>query len=418
MNSIASQSDNSMKTAKWQFRFLAIMLLAALAYAICQTFSQIKPTTILADDATQQDFDSFAKNITANDIQKRIDHEKLALRFNPLDLQPLKNLAALATLANQTSEAEKYIAILASRTLQDEGVLLATTSQFVRDKKYGEALKSLDVLARTTGFKPEYATAMSAIAATQNGLDELIHYFVEHPKWRSDLIAYMASDPKQITNTLYAMFVEFKKAGAPPTQFETRSFLLRLISEKNYDQAYFIWLDQLTENELRKVSGVFDGAFEFDFGNRFFDWSYDAIANVQVSLVPRESGNSDRALVIDFNSGRTPFAHFSQLLKLSPADYVLSGESKAENLENERGLVWKIYCLPAASTPLATTEALRGIQQWAAFNSKFTVPAQDCGTQLLRLELNARAIADTQISGRVYYDNLKIERSDETKNNP
>jgi hypothetical protein len=190
-----------------------------------------------------------------------------------------------------------------------------------------------------------------------------------------------------------------------------------LIDEKSYEKAYFIWLDQLKENELLKVSGLFDGSFDFNFGNRFFDWTSETVANVQVSLVPREAGNNDQALAIDFSSGRTPFANFSQILRLTSGEYTLTGENKAEKLENERGIIWQIYCLPAGIA-IAKTEALLGTKPWTAFSLNFKIPEKDCSTQLLRLELNATAIADTQISGRVYFDNLKIDRPDQKVTTP
>jgi hypothetical protein len=232
---------------------------------------------------------------------------------------------------------------------------------------------------------------------------------VAHPKWRDSLINYLTANEKQDVNLIYSMFTKFKVANAPPTRSETQALLRRLIADKTYDKAYFVWLDLLNENELRKVSGLFDGGFEFDFGDRFFDWTYAPLVNVQATIVPRDGTGNDRVLAVDFSSGRTAFAQFSQLLRLSAGEYVLTGESKAENLQNDRGMVWRVYCVPVAGTALTTTDVLMGTHAWSAFTSKFTVPSENCETQLLRLELNAVAVVDTQISGRVLYDNLKIE---------
>jgi hypothetical protein len=404
---------NNQKTKTFAPRFTRIMalwLIAAIGFTLSQAFNYTKPADLLAGKTTQQDFEAFIKSHPKPQIMTFLSQEKQALKDNPVDIEPLKNLTMLFSILGETTKAESLTEIVAGRTLQDRGVLIASLNQFLKQKDYGNALMQLDALSRADGENlPNYIMAMSSFATTAAGSDALVTYLAAHPKWRTEVINFMSNDKKQDANNVYRLFAEFKKVGAPPTRGETQAFISRLIADKTYDKAYFVWLDQMDENELHKVSSVFDGGFELELGGRFFDWTSNPIANVQVVLVSRDAGGNDRALAVDFSSGRTPFAHLSQMLKLTPGNYTFSGESKAENLENEKGLVWRVYCLPELGPAIFTTDALFGTQPWSPFTAKLTVPAQNCGTQLLRLELNAIAVVDTQVSGRVLYDSFKIE---------
>jgi hypothetical protein len=68
--------------------------------------------------------------------------------------------------------------------------------------------------------------------------------------------------------------------------------------------------------------------------------------------------------------------------------------------------------LPNWSEPLVTTAATKGTQPWYSFKTEFKVQSDDCNYQILRLELDAKNPVDSQISGRVLFDNLKIVGTD------
>jgi hypothetical protein len=398
------------KIAPWTTRLLAILVVGSIGFTLSQALFYSSPADLLDGKTKPEDLSNFTKSHSKQQILDLIAIEKQGLAKSPLEINFLKNLTALNSMIGEKTNVEKMTEVIASRTLQDKAIQITALDQYIKLGDYPKALAKLDVLTRLDPqLSAEYANVIGNIAAGPDGLNAVVDYFVAHPKWRDSLINYLTTNEKQDVNLIYSMFTKFKVANAPPTRSETQALLRRLIADKTYDKAYFVWLDQLNENELRKVSGVFDGGFEFDFGDRFFDWTYAPLVNVQATIVPRDGTGNDRVLAVDFSSGRTAFAQFSQLLRLSAGEYVLTGESKAENLQNDRGMVWRVYCVPVAGTALTTTDVLMGTQAWSAFTSKFTVPSENCETQLLRLELNALAVVDTQISGRVLYDNLKIE---------
>ena len=54
----------------------------------------------------------------------------------------------------------------------------------------------------------------------------------------------------------------------------------------------------------------------------------------------------------------------------------------------------------------------RGTVGWAYSEKNFTVPQQNCRIQWLHLELSAKSELDQQISGRAYFDNIRIQKSE------
>jgi hypothetical protein len=396
---------------RWVSRLLALWLLIVLGFSLGQIFILTKPTDLLAGKATAEESLVFLKSQSKQQLLDLIIREELASRDNPLDIEALKNLAALHSLIKNDSEAKKIITLAAGRTVQDQGLSLTALNEYQNQRNYSQALYQLDALARADlEHLPNYLATMSNITTSEDGLKAIVTYFSAHPKWRFDLIQTMVNDKKMDLNIVYKLFSEFKNTNNPATRVENQVFLARLVSDKSYDRAYFVWLDQLSADELRHVAGVYDGDFNFEIGNRFFDWSYTELPNVQASLISRDNTGNDKAFALDFSSARTAFANFSQLLRLGPGDYELSVQSKAVALENERGLVWRIYCLPNIGAALTTTPPVRGTETWATQKAKFTVAPTDCETQILRLELNAIAVVDTQISGRILFDNISIER--------
>lgn len=336
------------------------------------------------------------------------NREREALAQNPMDLSALKNLAVLADVAGDKAQSKALTLLAGKRSLRDLPVQAAVLKINLDRQDYAAALYGLDGLIRA---KPERMAELLAVVAsfaeTGQSMAPLVDVLAQNPPWRSALLAWVGEKSAQ-ADTGYRLLSALKKNGSPVTTAELRPYLNRLIAERAYDKANFVWLDFLSDVELRKAAFVFDGEFALDLGNRYFDWTYNPLNNVDLRIVPRASGSTDRVLRVDFASGRTAFANFYQILRLSPGSYVLSGEAKAENLENEGGLVWRLYCISKENTLIAESPRNLGSVAWGAFDKSFVVPPVTCDTQQLRLELNARAVLDQQISGRAFYDNIAI----------
>jgi hypothetical protein len=247
----------------------------------------------------------------------------------------------------------------------------------------------------------------AALAEAQESRPALVAALARNPPWRGNLISYIVKKAARPTVS-YGLLSDLRKTESPPRVAELRMLLARLVHDQDFETAYFVWLDFLSDVELRKVGHLYDGEFELNSKDLLFDWTYRPMKNVELRIVPRGMSAADRALRVDFVNPSSRFANLSQLLRLHPGQYKLSGELKAEYEPADIGLVWRMYCIGGRERLVAETSPSIQSRNWMPFELAFDIPTTDCHTQMLRLELKALAVLDNKIKGSVFYDNIAI----------
>ena len=338
----------------------------------------------------------------------RSEREQQALQANPLDHGPLYNLAALARADGKSKLADELILLAADRSLRDSRLLGQALPIFLRRRDFAGALYRIDGLARSKPeFLPQLLPVMAALAETKEGISALVTVLAQDPPWRAQIVGHLSRETRRPV-IAYRLLSGLRTTPAPPTTDEVRALLAGFIANRDYETAYFVWLDFLADGELRKVSHIFDGGFDLEPKNLFFDWTYEPIKNVDLRILPRSETNAaDRILSIEFLNPRTRFANLWQLLRLSPGSYLFAGEVKTEYEQINGGLVWRLYCIGDKEQLVAQTSRSQA-QGWARFELSLEIPDSGCDTQRIQLELDTRAVLDHQIKGRVSYDNLTI----------
>jgi hypothetical protein len=329
---------------------------------------------------------------------------------SPLDLTQILRLSALASANGDVAQSEALTLLAANRS-HDDGRLQANALQIeLKNKNFPAALGRIDNLLKTAPeLSDDLLKTLVQFVKNAESFPPMVAKLATRPEWRSQFILTLAADKSVQAPILYALFSELRKAQSAETPDEMRSVLARLISDKEYDKAYFMWVDSLSDAQLKKAGMVFDGGFELPIDNQFFSWNIIPQTNVEARAVQRGPGSTDMVLRLDFSPGRTAYGHLSQLLRLTPGNYRLSGEGKAENLKTPNGMVWRIFCMSETKPVIADTPRMVGSQQWGRFSRDFKVPEQECTEQTLRLELDAPTALDTQVEGSVSYDSITIE---------
>ena len=387
--------------------YVAAVLIFMWSVVYTPDQSRLVPENLTGEQAMAQ-----LKALPPDQLITLRDQQKKRLANNPTDLNAIKNLATLADVLGDKTQLASLSLIAATRSLRDFPSQVAALQVLLIQKDYAKALYHIDGLLRSDPERhDQLMTLLSSFVDAPGSLAPLVALLKTSPPWRGSFIAYLEQNAKQ-TETSYALLSTLRNQGSAISSDELRPLLARLMSEKAYDRAYYIWLDFLSDIELRKTSLIYDGGFDLDIGNRFFDWTYQPLANVDLRLVPKSTGSVDRVLRISFSSGKTPFNNFYQVLRLQPGNYVLRGEEKSEKLETNSGLVWRFTCISQEPNLIGSTEPLLDVASWKNFDLSFTVPVQGCDTQELRLANNARADLDQQISGIAYYDNLSVQLAD------
>jgi hypothetical protein len=389
------------------YLFFIALLGASLFYLVLnRQESRIAPRFAL------QDIKVSADKLTNADRLANIRGLEADLVSEPLDLEALKKLVIYWAAAGESARSDGLALILAQRSFRDVEVQAMALDISLRKQDYGQAVHILDAVLRTQGKSQGVLfPVLRALAENPNSLPALVEVLSSNPPWRTNFLVDLAktSDNANVPFQLIAML---KKTASPAQVNEVRTLIARLLEERNYDRAYYVWLDDLPTQDLKKVGLVFDGGFESNSRNLLFDWTFQKRRNVEVRVVTRGNSQADNALQINFAKNSSPFADVSQTLYLNPGNYRLEGEVKTENLQNERGLLWKIICIDDAKQTLGATSRHKGSSDWTAFATEFSVPDEKCVMQRLVLVLDANVALDRVISGRIWYDNLKISNLD------
>jgi hypothetical protein len=300
-------------------------------------------------------------------IIRRLEAELVS---EPLDLQTLKKLVIYWAASGERARSDALALILAQRSFRDVEVQALALDIALRKQDYGQAARILDVVLRTKEKSQEN------------------------------------------TDVPFHLLSMLKRTASPAQVNEVKALIVRFLKDRNYDRAYYVWLDSLPTQDLEKVGLLFDGGFESNNRGLLFDWTFNRRKNVDVRVVSRGNSQADNALQIDFVKNTSPFADVSQTLYLSAGNYRLEGEVKAENLQNDRGLLWKVFCVNESNQLLTATPRRNGTSDWSSFAADFSVPQEKCVMQRLVLVLDAKSVLDQNISGRIWYDNLKITNLD------
>ena len=77
---------------------------------------------------------------------------------------------------------------------------------------------------------------------------------------------------------------------------------------------------------------------------------------------------------MEFLGGPVNFGHVSHLLNLAPGAYQFKGREHSEDLQNELGLRWRIFCIGDTADTLGTTDPMNGDSPWRDFSVDFVVP--------------------------------------------
>jgi hypothetical protein len=171
-----------------------------------------------------------------------------------------------------------------------------------------------------------------------------------------------------------------------------------------------MWVQFLPKKQRELVRYAFNGDFELPVTSQPFDWVLPGNSGAAVEVIDSGETGHDHVLHAEFANKRAQARLAMKTMMLPSGPYRLTGSAKASDLENERGLVWRIYCLSRQRQVIAETKHVKGSMPWQDFTLDFEVPTQDCSTQLLQLEIDVKSNLDAQISGEAWYDNFSVDR--------
>jgi hypothetical protein len=307
-----------------------------------------------------------------------------------------------------TARAEKALTVAAAHMPTD---LLSHAWLYEKAIKSGNGLLALSELDFLLRGRPDLAervgpsVASLLIARDAEPDARFVRLLGSSPPWRANLMVYFSN--KLPVTALMRLFARLKETSGPPTRDEMSTYIERLVREGDYEIAYFAFVNFLPKDRLASLGLLYNNRFQYPPTDLPFDWQIFSAPGVSAQVAADEN---KPAIKVDFYGARIAFAHVRHLLALPPGDFVFSGVARSEDLQTERGLRWRVYCVTDPQGALATTEFLNKTAPPRPFRAEFTVPAEGCGVQGLVLELPARIASETEISGTAAFSNLLIDK--------
>lgn len=353
--------------------------------------------------------------VAAEDAAGRADAGRLAaaaLRANPLEARALRLLALLAEKEGNAPRALALMELAAGRSLRDPLVHGWLFEHRLRDGRYPAALAHLDLLLRTQPqLRGDILPVLMTLATDGRSAAAVVEMLHADPPWRAWFLGEFsrrAADPLAPAS----LYAALQAGPRPPREAELRPHLERLVAAGRFEQAFLLWQGSLAGARRDDPAYLHNGDFRHPPSNLAFDWVLSRVAGATVAVVLAPGGDGN-ALRIEFTSGRVAFRHVGKLALLPPGRYRLSGRVMTRALDNPRGLQWRLYCADARDRLLAETGRVTGTTAgWVEFAEEFTVPADGCRAQWLRLELAARVVLEQQVGGgTAWYQDLRIVRA-------
>jgi len=295
----------------------------------------------------------------------------------------------------------------------DRDTLVMSSGFFLRQKRGADALLQLDRLVENHGeFDKVFPVFAQQLAAREPGMQAIA---ARNPAWLGAFIVdgcRRGSDP-----LLLAPLLQRRAAAGKAQGPEVDCVTARLRAAGKWDVAYQVWLNTLARERLAEVGNVFNGSFEYEPSNTGFDWRIAAGSERDlghaVAFATADSGSGKRALRVTYTGRRQSAPAIEEYLAVPPGRYVLSGSVRLDQFTSVRGLQWTLRCAGnegGAGRALASTERFVGGNEWRAFDTPVSIPA-DCAGQVLQLEPVGLGEGTTYVAGSAWFDDLRLTRA-------
>lgn len=333
------------------------------------------------------------------------------LNAMPYDGRLYAILARQYSLSGNNATASESMRIAALMAPQRTGVLLDAASFWL---EHGDVAQGVDYIDRvlskdTSSYKPLFPILLEFLERPESGF--LIEETLRSERtWVVPFLVYALGNTKNFD--LIRAVVERHESSQTETLQRVRDALVRRLQKENlWVDAYFDWLNGLSDEQMRHAGYLFNGDFEVSPSAGGFDWIFAKVPGVEAGINAAVGVGGSSALSVRFLGLKTPFKHVLQYMVLSPGAYSLMGKVKPDDLKAFKGVRWVVTCKEGGRT-LVATDAFMGQSDWQGFEAKFSVPDVGCSVQLLRLELAGRVALDFQATGSAYFDGITIKKLD------
>lgn len=346
---------------------------------------------------------------STEDPEAALAHLQAAVAANPSEGRAYAALGRLLEIRGEAARARLAMETASRLSPQRSDVQREVAAYWMRQGDFERALGHWNTVLRHRGdLQASVFPGLLQLAGDPARQAAFMSLLKQPVAWWPAFFTHAARTAPEV-NTVRVLFNLQKGGPNAATPDMLRAYLARLQKEGAWLEAWFVWLNSLSKEQISQMGYLYNGSFEAPLSNLGYDWIHQKHPAVTLDTAATYDTSGERALRVSFRGLRVQFQHLHQYLMLPPGKFYLQGRVRPDNLQAEQGMQWALYCL-GNKEAVAVTPRFRGSEQWTRFRTEIDIPPEGCPVQMLRLELAGTIRLDFDATGTIWFDNLAIEQ--------
>ncbi|MER9872459.1 hypothetical protein [Mesorhizobium sp. M0195] len=405
--------QNLRRSSVW---FVAsVLVLAASSIGLSRLLETETPVVSLALDPLN--VDALISEITddlsdANgtpDLEALLAKAKDALRFNLADARLYSLIGEIKYRQGEKDEAYELFDQARKLSKTEIHALQRSIGHSTEMSDLSKAVGEIDILLRRWPDQfPAIADGLPAILSNPDGYQAMLTAITAETPWRPSLFVALANNPKGLD---YAnrLLLDLTGPNARPKLGELAIVINGYIRQREFEQAYRLFLFALSDQERKLAGYVFNSTFEPIPSGRPFDWQVHDQSGLEVTFATSQDAvEGEGGATVRFLNTPVKNSALQQYIELPPGSYRISLVASARNLKLPKELFWSIRC---PGSEIARFNIPEGTFNRQIMSQDFSVGPDTCRMQVLRLE--TAAIAESwrfRYVGTLIMHKLSVER--------
>ncbi|MER8911597.1 hypothetical protein NKH99_28785 [Mesorhizobium sp. M0854] len=414
MEQTSPRMQNLRRSSVW---FVAsVLVLAASSIGLSRLLETETPAVSLALDPLNAEAlisvitDDLNDTNNAPDLEALLAKARDALRFNLADARLYSLVGEIKYRQGETDEAYELFDQARKLSKTEIHALQRSIGHSTETGDLSKAVGEIDVLLRRWPDQfPAIAEGLPAILSNPDGYNTMLAAIRTETPWRPSLFGALANDPKGL-NYANRLLLDLNESTAPPKPSELSIVINGYIRQREYEQAYRLFLFTLSEQERKSGGYIFNSTFEPISRDRPFDWQVRDQSGLEVTFATSQNAvEGEGGAMVRFLNTPVKNSALQQYIELPPGSYKISLIASARNLKLPKELFWSLRC-PAGE--IARFNIPEGTFNRQTMSEEFSIGSDTCRMQLLRLETSA--IAESwrfRYVGTLVMHKLSIERN-------
>lgn len=353
-----------------------------------------------------------AKSLETTDPEQARALIYRALYQSPADVRPLAVLARIMAARGSSDEADHLMTLASNAMPANKSLHLRAANYWIERLDLARALHEWHLaLSINPGLGNQLFPIFLRVLENPEISGVLQDYALEPPVWWDGFVAHVKANAQQAT-TARLLYDYRKQSHVTLSPDERQQLVERSIRDQQWKQAYLIWVEGLSPAQRKYLGGLYDGSFELTRDQQSFGWQLKSTRYTVTQVRPSYGVDGQSALMVKFNEEELHYRHLHQRLLLPPGEYLLTADKRTQKLSGRGRLRWFMRCADSNGKVIAESRPILPSMEWEQMQFTFQVPAGDaCESQLLQLESVGKRPFDHKLSGVLWMDNVRIERT-------